>query len=69
MKSVPISVKFTLKIFIGLGPVVDVIKLFLEEIWKFKISPKPKTARIGYFKRNKQFLSIFLLKNGIIFTF
>ena len=47
----------------------DVIKLFLEEIWKFHISPKAKTARIGYFKRNKKFLSIVLLKDSIILTF
>ena len=31
-------------------PVVDVIKLFLEEIWKFEISSKAKTAKIGRLK-------------------
>ena len=31
-------------------PVVDVINLFLEEIWKIEISPLAKTSRTGHFK-------------------
>ena len=50
-------------------PEVNVIKLFLEEIWKIEISPLAKTARISHYKSNKQFLSIVLLKNSIVFTF
>ena len=40
---------------INIRTVVDVIKQFLEEIWKFEISPKAKTARIGYFKEINSF--------------
>ena len=51
------------------GSVVDVIKLFLAEIWKFEISPLDKIARIGHFKSNYQFYNLYLLKNSIVFTF
>ena len=37
----------------------------MKEIWKFKISPKAKTARIGHFKSNKQFYTLDLLKNSV----
>ena len=41
----------------------------MEEIWKIKISSLAKTARVGHFKSNKEFLSIVLIKNSIVFTF
>ena len=41
-------------------PVVDVIKLILEEFWKIWISPSAETARIGHLKS---------YKNSIVFTF
>ena len=44
-------------VYFALAPVVDVIKLFLEEFWKIQISPQAETARIGHFKSNKQFQS------------
>ena len=46
-------------IFFGLGPVVDVIKLCLEEI---QISPFAETARIGHFRSDKKCLNIVYLK-------
>ena len=48
--------------------VINVIKLFLVEIWKFQISPKAKTASIGYFKKVKQFYSIVLITNSALFS-
>ena len=39
------------------GPVVDVIKLFLKETWKIYISSYAKTGIIFHFKSNEQFSS------------
>ena len=50
-------------------PVVDVIKLFLEELQKISISPLAETARIGHFKRKKIVLGYSFASKSIVLTF
>ena len=43
-------------------PLVDVIKLFLEEFWKIEISPQAETARIGHLIATNSFRVLLCLK-------
>ena len=60
---------FQLSYLCNSSPVVDVIKLFLEEFWKIYISPKAETAIIAILKAINSFRVLICLKLALFSHF